>query len=227
MTTLTDLLKFKLSALDRAGSIVVQDGTPTHQFQQNWQNQGKAIEGAIQILAEAVDGILAAQTAAEAANAAAVVAQDAAATAQVTAEAANDAAATAQVAAEAANDAAAAVGSEGTITASGTSGLTLTATDAGTDATVNISAHTRIYGDGSSVSVSAGSITGLAYSTDYWVFYDDPTRAGGSVTYQHSTDPADAVQTGDRHSVGAVTTPAAAAPDNNGKEVLPAGVVYP
>ena len=213
MTTLTDLLKFKLSALDRAGSIVVQDGTPTHQFQQNWQNQGKAIEGAIQILAEAVDGILAAQTAAEAANAAAVVAQDAAATAQV--------------AAEAANDAAAAVGSEGTITASGTSGLTLTATDAGTDATVNISAHTRIYGDGSSVSVSAGSITGLAYSTDYWVFYDDPTRAGGSVTYQHSTDPADAVQTGDRHSVGAVTTPAAAAPDNNGKEVLPAGVVYP
>ena len=213
MTTLTDLLKFKLSALDRAGSIVVQDGTPTHQFQQNWQNQGKAIEGAIQILAEAVDGILAAQTAAEAANAAAVVAQDAAATAQV--------------AAEAANDAAAAVGSEGTITASGTSGLTLTATDAGTDATVNISAHTRIYGDSSSVSVSAGSITGLAYSTDYWVFYDDPTRAGGAVTYQHSTDPADAVQTGDRHSVGAVTTPAAAAPDNNGKEVLPAGVVYP
>ena len=213
MTTLTDLLKFKLSALDRAGSIVVQDGTPTHQFQQNWQNQGKAIEGAIQILAEAVDGILAAQAAAEAANAAAAVAQDAAATAQV--------------AAEAANDAAAAVGSEGTITASGTSGLTLTATDAGTDATVNISAHTRIYGDGSSVSVSAGSITGLAYSTDYWVFYDDPTRAGGAVTYQHSTDPADAVQTGDRHSVGAVTTPAAAAPDNNGKEVLPAGVVYP
>ena len=213
MTTLTDLLKFKLSALDRAGSIVVQDGTPTHQFQQNWQNQGKAIEGAIQILAEAVDGILAAQTTAEAANAAAVVAQDAAATAQV--------------AAEVANDAAAAVGSEGTITASGTSGLTLTATDAGTDATVNISAHTRIYGDGSSVSVSAGSITGLAYSTDYWVFYDDPTRAGGAVTYQHSTDPADAVQTGDRHSVGAVTTPAAAAPDNNGKEVLPAGVVYP
>ena len=213
MTTLTDLLKFKLSALDRAGSIVVQDGTPTHQFQQNWQNQGKAIEGAIQILAEAVDGILAAQTAAEAANAAAVVAQDAAATAQV--------------AAEAANDAAAAVGSEGTITASGTSGLTLTATDAGTDATVNISAHTRIYGDSSSVSVSAGSITGLAYSTDYWVFYDDPTRAGGAVTYQHSTDPADAVQTGDKHSVGAVTTPVAAAPDNNGKEVLPAGVVYP
>ena len=213
MTTLTDLLKFKLSALDRAGSIVVQDGTPTHQFQQNWQNQGKAIEGAIQILAEAVDGILAAQAAAEAANAAAAVAQDAAATAQV--------------AAEAANDAAAAVGSEGTITASGTSGLTLTATDAGTDATVNISAHTRIYGDGSSVSVSAGSITGLAYSTDYWVFYDDPTRAGGSVTYQHSTDPADAVQTGDKHSVGAVTTPVAAAPDNNGKEVLPAGVVYP
>ena len=213
MTTLTDLLKFKLSALDRAGSIVVQDGTPTHQFQQNWQNQGKAIEGAIQILAEAVDGILAAQAAAEAANAAAAVAQDAAATAQV--------------AAEAANDAAAAVGSEGTITASGTSGLTLTATDAGTDATVNISAHTRIYGDGSSVSVGSGSITGLAYSTDYWVFYDDPTRAGGAVTYQHSTDPADAVQTGDRHSVGAVTTPAAAAPDNNGKEVLPAGVVYP
>ena len=213
MTTLTDLLKFKLSALDRAGSIVVQDGTPTHQFQQNWQNQGKAIEGAIQILAEAVDGILAAQAAAEAANAAAAVAQDAAATAQV--------------AAETANDAAAAVGSEGTITASGTSGLTLTATDAGTDATVNISAHTRIYGDGSSVSVSAGSITGLAYSTDYWVFYDDPTRAGGAVTYQHSTDPADAVQTGDKHSVGAVTTPAAAAPDNNGKEVLPAGVVYP
>jgi hypothetical protein len=38
----------------------------------------------------------------------------------------------------------------------------LTASDAGTDATITIASHTRLYGDATSLSVTGGSITGLA-----------------------------------------------------------------
>ena len=81
----------------------------------------------------------------------------------------------------------------------------------GAAATVSIPAHTRIYAD-KSVAVAAGTITGLALNTYYVIFYDDPTRSGGAVTYQASTDPDDALITPanpGRHYFGDITTPAA------------------
>ncbi|WBO21985.1 hypothetical protein [Sphingomonas abietis] len=81
----------------------------------------------------------------------------------------------------------------------------------GVASTVSISAHNRIYQD-KTVAVNAGSITGLALGTYYALFYDDPARAGGAVTYLASTDPDDALPATaahpGRHYLGYITTPA-------------------
>ena len=108
----------------------------------------------------------------------------------------------------------------------------LTATDAGADASIAIIAHDRIYPDDPNypvpVPVNSGMLTGLAYSTEYFIFYSDPTRAGGAVTYQFSTNFADAAQVNGIHSVGAVVTPAAAGPpETGGGGPRPPGVVLP
>jgi hypothetical protein len=106
-------------------------------------------------------------------------------------------------------------------------GATITATDAGADVTITISAHTRHYPqpDGSTVdvAVSGGSLTGRAYSTTYYIYYDDPSRAGGAVTYQSTTSEATAAQIGDRHTVGGVTTPAALGAPKTGGYTRPPG----
>lgn len=193
----------RYNKLQRGVPIVGRDGLPTAQFQLYWQ---QAIDG----LQGQIDAITAAQAAADAANAAAAAAQTAA-------DAADTAATNAQTAADEAN-------ANTAITASYVTGVTLTGTDAGSNATVSISAHTRVYGDGTSVSVNSGSVTSLAYSTDYYIYYDQASRAGGAVTYQATTSVATAAQTGDRHTVGKVTTPAAAAPSTNGNGVEPPGV---
>jgi len=73
--------------------------------------------------------------------------------------------------------------------------------------TISIMAHTRIYGDGTSAPVNAGSVAATATGDTDYVFYSDPARGGGPVTYQVSTDAP--VQGGDIHVVGAVTIPAA------------------
>jgi hypothetical protein len=153
-----------------------------------------------------INEILDVQAATDAANAAAVAANTAAVAAQTTAD---------------------------DITASnalGTSyvtGLTLSATDAGTDATITISGHTRHYPqpDGSTVdvAVTGGSLTGRSYDTSYYIYYDDPSRAGGAVSYQSTTSEGTAAQIGDRHTVGGVTTPAAADPDTSGEGTKPPG----
>jgi hypothetical protein len=150
-----------------------------------------------------VNAVIDAQNAADAANAAAAAAQTAATNAQT-----------------AADDAAAATA----IANSYVTGVTITGTDAGANATINISAHTRYYADGTNVAVNLGSVTGLSYSTLYYIYYDQASRAGGAVTYQATTSEATAAQIGDRHTVGSVTTPAAAAPDNTGDFVYPPGV---
>jgi hypothetical protein len=131
---------------------------------------------------------------------------------------------TAQTAADTAQAAAEGANSVASLTNSGTTGVTITATDAGANVTVTVSAHTRVYGDGTSVPVNGGSVTGLAYSTVYYIYYDDPTRAGGAVTYLATTSETTAAQTGDRHLVGVVTTPAAAAPPVNGDYVRAPGI---
>lgn len=186
----------KLPRLNYKAPIAGKEGLPTFQFHRDFDAFAKAIETSLSGLAEAIAAVAAAQDAADAANTAAAAANAAADTATSVAQ----------------------------ITSSGVSGATLTGTDAGTDATVSISAHTRIYGDGTSVSVNSGSVTALAYSTLYYVYYDQASRAGGAVTYQATTSQTTAAQTGDRHLVGQVTTPAAAAPDTDGKYVGAPGV---
>ena len=138
--------------------------------------------------------------------------------AQAAADAANAAAATANDAA-AANKAATAL--QGSYVSPDN---ILSAKDNGTSTEIDIAAHTRVYSDGTSVVVDLGAITGLAYSTTYYIYYDDPSRTGGSVSYQSTTDSTVAAQTGDRHTVGSVETPAAAAPPATGVAVRPPGV---
>jgi hypothetical protein len=199
-------MALKLPRLPGNKKIVNPDGTATIEFSSWWQSFAQQIE-------ISVNGIQAALDAAAAANAAA----DAASTA---ADAANTAASTAQDAADTAS-------SDNAIANSGAVGLTLTATDVGASVTVAISSHTRVYADGTSVAVTGGSITGLAYSTAYYFFYNDPFHTGGVVAYHYSTNQADMIQSGDVHAIGAVTTPAAASPPKDGNVRLAPGVVEP
>lgn len=99
----------------------------------------------------------------------------------------------------------------------------LTGTDAGTDATISFLAHTRVYSD-KSVSISAGSLTGLAYSTGYYLYYDDATRSSATPTVVATTDYTLAYNSPtypNRHNLGYIVTPAAAAGDTSGLGPLP------
>lgn len=138
-----------------------------------------------------------------------------------------EATAAAQAAADNANAAADAVTSASALGSSYVSGVTISASDAGTNVTITISAHTRHYPqvDGTTVDVAvgAGSILGLSYTTDYYIYYDDAGRTGGAVSYLSTTSEATAAQTGARHTVGLVTTPAAAGAATGGSYTRPPG----
>jgi hypothetical protein len=176
------------------------------QWQVWWDEVATAVETSFTGLEDTVAAIAAAQAAADAANAAA---------------------AAADAAADAAQDTADAITSEAALSGSYVSGLTLSAADAGTDATITISGHTRHYTqpDGSTddYAVTGGNVTGLAYDTLYYIYYDDAARDGGAVTYVATTTEATAAQIGDRHTVGAIRTPVAAAPPTSGSGTRPPG----
>jgi hypothetical protein len=89
----------------------------------------------------------------------------------------------------------------------------LTASDGGASATISIAAHALDMSTGA-VSYNAGSITGLSYSTKYYVYCVDPTYTGGAVTYLASTDPTDLVSDVGTYYVGSVTTGTQAASGN-------------
>ena len=86
----------------------------------------------------------------------------------------------------------------------------LTASSAGA---ITVAAHTRIYGN-TSVVVSGGSLSGFASGNYVTVYYQDPARAGGAVTYLGSTSAV--AQTGSTYIVGQVSIPAAGSPDATG-----------
>lgn len=198
---------FRLPRLPQGVAIVdPKTGIPTDKFRRWWQAFASDIEIEVGALA-----------AAQLAQAAAVTATAAAATAQTAATTASTAAATAQTSANGANSVA-------SLTNSGVTPNPLTATDAGASATITIAGHTRVYGSGTSVAVTGGSLTGRAYSTLYYVYYDQVSRLGGAVTYASTTSVTTAAQTGDRHLVGKITTPAAAAPATTGNEVQVPGL---
>lgn len=97
------------------------------------------------------------------------------------------------------------IGVKSTISAS------LTASDAGTTATISVPAHNRKVGAESSqttINYNSGSITGLSFSTRYFVYTDDPTYAGGAVTYVATTNSDALAARSGRVYVGEVTTPA-------------------
>jgi hypothetical protein len=106
----------------------------------------------------------------------------------------------------------------------------LTAADVGTTATITVAAHTRVYPvmgpyDIPDISISSGTITGLAFSTQYFVYYDDETLANVNPTFKATTNAALA-QVGaasGRHYLGKITTPADGAGNTTGVGVTPPG----
>lgn len=148
-------------------------------------------------------------------------------TAQSTANTANTNAAAAQSTANTANTTANTAKKNDKISASATSPTTvLSAFDAGSSASITIAAHTRIYGDNTSVSgVASHTITGLSYSTTYGIYYDDPTTSTTSPTYVATSTLSDAMpnKANGRHYVGQVTTPASGGGSTSGGGVPPGG----
>jgi hypothetical protein len=103
----------------------------------------------------------------------------------------------------------------------------LTAADVGATCTITVAAHTRVYPGAfvDDLAVSAGSITGLANSTTYFVYYDDPTLEDDTPTYLATTIP-NTAQVGaaeGRHFVGFVTTPADGGGTSSGSGGSPPG----
>ena len=138
--------------------------------------------------------------------------------------------AAAQAAADAANAAADATTSESSIVNSYPSNFVAPLVSITSGGVVTVANHDRVYGDSTmnpTVSVVGGSFgTGATAGQVVRVYYVDPTRAGGAVTYQFTIDPASPpVQGGDTHSVGAVTVPGAGS--NNGNPVRPPGYAEP
>jgi hypothetical protein len=91
----------------------------------------------------------------------------------------------------------------------------LTAHDAGSSATINVAAFTMQVA-GIQLPISAGAITGLAYGTLYYVYYDDPALLGGIVVFHATTIKEIAIALADRFYVGSITTPVAGQPDTIG-----------
>lgn len=126
---------------------------------------------------------------------------------------------------EAAQATADAVTRDNAISASWVSGLTLSASDAGTDASITITDHTRFYDDTTSLAITGATLTALAYSTEYHIYYDDPTRADTTPVFQSSTDASVAApnRAAGRHYVGSITTPAAGGGSTSGGGSEPPG----
>lgn len=104
-------------------------------------------------------------------------------------------------------------------------GATITATDAGASASIVISAHTRVYGDASTVAITGDTLTGLAFDTDYGIYYDDATLADTTPTFIAAATLSDSLPSiaADRHQVGVIRTPADGEADTAGTPSQPPG----
>lgn len=135
----------------------------------------------------------------------------------------------AQTAADNANSAAAASTAESSIVNSYIDSTSFTAPLMSCDTSGNatIKTHDRVYGDGTTVEVTGATYaSGESASSVIRIYYDQSSRAGGAVTFEHTLDPAaPPVQGGDRHSVGALTVPGAGT--SNGNYITPPGYIEP
>lgn len=191
----TDAISALLDTLFASESIVDQQGRPTRRFQQIWQN---TIQGIKDILTSQGLSISELQSIYAGINAAQSTATAAVQQAQQTETARN---------------------------------LTDSYPDppgvlrASSDGTVTIAAHQRVYGDGTRVSVDAGSVTGFSPGDYVSVFYDDSASAGGIVNYRGTTNAV--AQSGNRHVVGQATIPAVGEPASSGTSVSAPGYTPP
>jgi hypothetical protein len=206
-------MALKLPRLPSGFKIINRDGSPTDTFQLWWNNVAGQLELNINAITAALE--------------AADIAIAAAESAQASADAADAAAAAAQTAADDATAATQQTAAEASIVNSGIiNPLPVYMIRAFTSGNVTLSDHDRRYGDPTlnpTVAVDGDTVsTGQPAGEVIYVFYDDPTRAGGAVTYQWSLDPSDTIQGGNRHAIGSVTIPAAGTED--GTFVRPPGV---
>lgn len=88
-------------------------------------------------------------------------------------------------------------------------GIVITGSDNAGVGEITISNHNRVYAT-DTVAVTGDVITGLLLNTKYYIYYDDPDRVGGVVTYLATTD-LTVAQISEvapfRHFVGSVLTP--------------------
>jgi hypothetical protein len=108
-------------------------------------------------------------------------------------------------------------------------GDVLTGEDAGANARIVIANHVRRYDDGSGTNITGTTLTGRAYSTKYFVYYDDNTLADTTPSFQTTTNASIARPNKalGRHYVGGVTTPAAAGAPTSGGGTAPGGGAEP
>lgn len=85
----------------------------------------------------------------------------------------------------------------------------LSAVDAGATTSINVEAFSLQAG-GAMISYNAVSnaATGLGFTTKYWVYANDPTYAGGTLTWTATTNPVTASIGDGRIILGPITTPA-------------------
>lgn len=107
-----------------------------------------------------------------------------------------------------------------------TGGALLSASDAGTDATITVAGHTRYYNDLTPpVAITGAVLAGLAYSTLYYVYYDDETLSDTTPAFVATTvaTEAQANAAAGRHAIGSVTTPASGGGSSSGGGYVPPG----
>lgn len=85
----------------------------------------------------------------------------------------------------------------------------LSATAGASTADIAIAAHT-LHTDFGDVAYNSGAIVGLTLDTTYYVYADDPSYAGGAVSYVATTAKPNVPANSGRYFVGVITTPVAA-----------------
>jgi type II secretory pathway pseudopilin PulG len=193
-------VSLRLPRLQNTTTVTDKDGRPSQPFQRYWQSFAEQIENAINIIVQITDKQDEFDQALEQAKQATQDAQDAA---------------------EEAKQAAAAQKRESALQASYIDPASVLSADT---TTITIAPHTRRYADGTSAAVNGGAIAATDPGDTDYVFYVDPDREGGVVTYEVGTTPP--VQTGDTHVVGAIIIPATGTADG-GEGPRPPGYVAP
>jgi hypothetical protein len=82
----------------------------------------------------------------------------------------------------------------------------LTTVDVGATETVNVAAFTMRTSSKGDISINSGAITGLFHGDLYYIYYDDPTLAGGAVTFNATGSKEAAIGAPGRFFVGSIVT---------------------